>query len=284
VQDQIALTDNLKVLLGGRFDVVNINNTFRQAESGVVTFESEDEQHDEAFTPRVGIVFQPIEGLSFYGSYSESFTPNSATAADGTLLEAERGEQYEVGVKGDFLDGRLSATLAAFDITKSNVATTDPDNPDFSIPIGEQRSRGIELNVAGEIRQGWNIIASYAYIDAEISEDNDGQEGNRLFNVPENTFSLWTTYEIQSGNWQGLGFGLGLFFVSERPGDLANSFEVPSYLRTDVGVFYRRNNWRAALNIKNLFDIDYVESTGNDRSRITPGQPLTVIGSVSVEF
>ncbi len=284
VQDQIALTDNLKVLLGGRFDVVNINNTFRQAESGVVTFESEDEQHDEAFTPRVGIVFQPIEALSFYGSYSESFTPNSATAADGTLLEAERGEQYEVGVKGDFLDGRLSATLAAFDITKSNVATTDPDNPDFSIPIGEQRSRGIELNVAGEIRQGWNIIASYAYIDAEISEDNDGQEGNRLFNVPENTFSLWTTYEIQSGNWQGLGFGLGLFFVSERPGDLANSFEVPSYLRTDVGVFYRRNNWRAALNIKNLFDIDYVESTGNDRSRITPGQPLTVIGSVSVEF
>jgi iron complex outermembrane receptor protein len=284
VQDQIALTDNLKVLLGGRFDVVNINNTFRRSNSGVVAFESEDEQQEEAFTPRVGIVFQPIEALSFYGSYSESFTPNSATAADGTLLEPERGKQYEVGVKGDLFDGRLSATLAAFDITKSNVATTDPDNPDFSIPIGEQRSRGIELNVAGEIRQGWNIMASYAYIDAEISEDNDGQEGNRLFNAPENTFSLWTTYEIQSGNWQGLGFGLGLFFVGKRQGDLANSFEVPSYLRTDLGVFYRRNNWRAALNIKNLFDIDYVESTGNDRSRITPGQPFTVIGSVSVEF
>jgi iron complex outermembrane receptor protein len=284
VQDQIALTDNLKVLLGGRFDVVNINNTFRQTESGVVSFESEDDQQEEAFTPRVGIVFQPIEALSFYGSYSESFTPNSATAADGTLLDPERGKQYEVGVKGDLFDGRLSATLAAFDITKSNVATTDLDNPDFSIPIGEQRSRGIELNVAGQIRQGWNIIVSYAYTDAEISEDNDGQEGNRLFNAPENTFSLWTTYEIQSGNWQGLGFGLGLFFVSERQGDLANSFEVPSYLRTDVGVFYRRNNWRAALNIKNLFDIDYVESTGNDRSRITTGQPFTVIGSVSVEF
>ncbi|NEQ21748.1 MAG: TonB-dependent receptor, partial [Microcoleus sp. SIO2G3] len=97
-------------------------------------------------------------------------------------------------------------------------------------------------------------------------------------------FSLWTTYEIQSGNLQGLGFGLGLFFVDERQGDLANSFEVPSYLRTDVGIFYRRNNWRAAVNIKNLFDIDYVESTGNDRSRITTGQPFTVIGSVSVEF
>ncbi|NEQ20722.1 MAG: TonB-dependent siderophore receptor, partial [Microcoleus sp. SIO2G3] len=184
VQDQIALTDNLKVLLGGRFDIVNINNTFRQAELGVVTFESEDEQQEEAFTPRVGIVFQPIEALSLYGSYSESFTPNSATAADGTLLEPETGRQYEVGIKGDLFDGRLSATLAAFDITKSNVATTDPDNPDFSIPIGEQRSRGIELNVAGEIRQGWNIIASYAYIDAEITEDNDGQEGNRLFNAP----------------------------------------------------------------------------------------------------
>ncbi|HBB30628.1 MAG TPA: TonB-dependent siderophore receptor [Cyanobacteria bacterium UBA8803] len=284
LQDQMALTDNLKLLVGGRFDIVDQESNFKFSELGTLLDDTDSEQNEEAFTPRIGIVYQPIEPLSLYASYSQSFAPNSSTDANGSFLEPERGTQYEIGVKGDLLDGRLSATLAFFEITKSNVATTDPDNPDFSIAIGEQRSRGVELNLIGEITEGWNIIASYAYIDAEITKDNSPQEGNLLFGVPENSASLWTTYEIQRGNLQGLGFGLGLFFVGERQGDLANSFQVPSYVRTDVGVFYRRNNWQAALNIKNLFDIDYIESTGNDRARINPGAPFTIIGSVSVEF
>ena len=270
LQDQVTLTENLKLLIGGRFDTINQSS-------------GSDEQQDQAFSPRVGIVYQPIEPISLYTSFSRSFQPNSGTRVDGSLLEPVRGTQYEVGVRGEFLDSRLIANLAAYEITVSNLAVTDPDNLDFSIPSGEQRSRGIELDVTGEITPGWNIIASYAYTDARVTKDDNLQPGNLLNGVPFNSASLWSTYEIQTGDFQGLGFGLGLFYEGERQGDLNNSFQVPGYVRTDASVFYRRNNWRAALNINNLFNVDYIESTQR-RNRINPGAPFTVRGTVSVEF
>lgn len=276
LQDQIDLTDNLILLAGGRvdfFDQSTINNLTRR----------EFEQDDNAFSPQVGLVYQPIEPISIYGSYSRSFVPSTSIRADGSPLEPERGTQYEIGVRGEFLDGRLVANLAAFELTKTNIATEDPNNSDFSVPVGEVRSRGIELDVTGELAPGWNVIASYANTDAEITKDNTLTVGNRLFNVPRNSGSLWSTYEIQSGNLQGLGFGAGLFFVGDRSGDLENSFELPGYVRTDAVVFYRRDNWRAAINVKNLFDIDYV-SSAIFREYVTPGEPLSIVGSLSVSF
>ncbi len=202
------------------------------------------------------------------------------------MFQPERGTQYEVGIKADIND-QLSTTLAFYDLTRSNVLT--PDNrpgvpPDqFEIQTGEQRSRGIELNVQGEILPGWNILAGYAYTDARVTEDNAIPSGNRLSSVPENAFSLWTSYEIQSGDLQGLGFGLGLFFVGEREGDLENTFQFPSYLRTDAAIFYRRDQFRVGLNIRNLFDIDYFE-TSFGRLRVFPGEPFTVQGTISWQF
>lgn len=283
VQDQIALADNLKLLAGGRFDLVDQDSFFTSISAGNILSDTTAQQQDEAFSPRLGIVYQPVEPLSLYASYSRSFAPNSGTTVNGDILEPTRGTQYEIGVRGEFIERRLTANLAAYYLTKSNVAATDPNNPDFRIATGEQRSQGIELDVIGEIRPGWNIIASYAYIDAEITKDEGSLlEGNRLAGVPEHVASLSSTYEIQSGSLQGLGFGLGLFFVGERQ-DFDNSFEVPSYLRTDASIFYRRNNWRAALNVRNLFNNDYIEAV-ETRSRITPGAPFTVIGSISIEF
>lgn len=283
LQDQITFFDNLILLVGGRFDIVDQKTTL-----GGDFGDSEEQQQQQAFSPRVGIVYKPIEPLSVYASFSQSFVPNTDRTLDGSILEPERGTQFEAGIKGEFLDGRLFATLAAFNITKSNIAVpvTDPDSGlDYSVAIGEQRSHGIELDVIGQILPGWNIIASYTYTDAEVTEDNGSPlEGNRLYGVAENAASLWTTYEIQQGNLQGLGFGLGLFFVGERQGDLENTFQVDSYLRTDAAIFYQRNNWRTAINIQNLFDVNYIESTGNNRGRINPGEPFTVIGSVSVQF
>lgn len=277
LQDQIAFTDNLKFLVGGRLDIVDQNR--RNFLNG-----SETNQYDTAFTPRLGIVYQPIEPISLYASYGQSFQPNSSTRADGSFLEPERGTQYEVGVKGDFLDGRLAATLAAYHITRSNIATTDPADDDFSIPIGEQRNQGIELNVAGEILPGWNVIASYSYIDAEITASNDGLAGNRPMNVPFNTASLWTTYELQRGDLQGLGFGIGLFYVGDRQGDQENTYVIPGYLRTDAALYYQRNNWRAGINFQNIFDEKYFQGSNFGRVSIEPGAPFTVIGSISVTF
>ncbi|MHC5729797.1 MAG: TonB-dependent receptor domain-containing protein, partial [Nostoc sp.] len=139
------------------------------------------------------------------------------------------------------------------------------------------------LDIAGEILTGLKIIATYAYTDAEITKDNQLPVGNLLNNVAKNTASLWTTYEIQRGNLQGLGFGLGLYYVGDRQGDLANSFVLPSYWRTDAALYYKRNNWKAAINIKNLFDEKYYE-TSQTRTVIYPGAPLTVLGTISWEF
>jgi len=287
LQDQIDLTDNLILVVGGRFDILNQS----LGQTSPILGDRDDSGQESVFNPRVGLVYQPIEPISLYASYARSFQPASvfSSTADGEFLEAERGRQYEVGAKADLLDGRLSSTLAFYDLTRTNVAVPDPDAPPgtgFVLPIGEERSRGIGLDIVGEILPGWNVIASYAYIDAIVTESNaSGTEvGNRVNNVPRNSASLWTTYEIQAGDLEGLGFGLGFFYMSDREGDPANTFELPSYFRTDAAVFYERDNWRAALNIQNLFDIDYFESSGNTRFRVNPGEPLTIIGTVAVEF
>jgi iron complex outermembrane recepter protein len=275
LQDQIKLTDNLKFLLGGRVDMFEVHTIDR-------TIAQETSQSGTAFSPRVGIVYQPIQQISLYASLTRSFVPTIGTSANGDTFLPERGTQYEVGIKAD-LSSKLSTTLAFYDLTRSNVTTTDPNNPFFSVQTGEQRSRGVELDVSGEILPGWNIIAGYAYNDATISKDNDIPVGNRLNNAPQHTFNLWTTYRIQQGDLQGLGFGLGFYYVGDRQGDLNNTFELPSYLRADAAIFYEHDRFRASLNFRNLFDVDYYASA-RSRVRVDPGAPFTVQGTVSWRF
>ncbi|MEH2410047.1 TonB-dependent receptor domain-containing protein [Nostoc sp.] len=130
---------------------------------------------------------------------------------------------------------------------------------------------------------GQNVIAGYAYTDAKITEDQTYTPGNRLYNVPKNSFNLWMKYEIQSGSLKGLGFGLGLFYVGDRQGDLENDFELPSYFRTNAAIFYKQGQLRAQVNFRNLFDVDYFESASNIL-RVYPGEPFTVQGTISLEF
>jgi iron complex outermembrane receptor protein len=275
LQDQITLTDNLKFLVGGRLD-------FNEQEDIFPLDGDTSEQSDDAFSPRIGIVYQPIEPLSLYASYSSSFLPTIGLSATNTPFEPQRGNQYEIGVKAD-INENLFATLAAFHLTKSNILTTDPNDPSFSIQVGKQRSQGIELDLTGEILPGWNVIAAYAYTNAEVTEDNAIPVGNRLANVPENAVSLWTTYKIQDGNLQGLGFGLGFYYVGDRNADLDNTAILPNYFRTDAAIFYERERWRVGLNFTNLFDETYYE-TAQGRDIIYPGAPFTVRGTVSVKF
>jgi iron complex outermembrane receptor protein len=260
LQDQVALSDNLKLLAGLRYDTVKQTTENKPTDFDLTR--SETTQNDDALTPRIGIVYQPIPEVSLYANYSRSFTPNTATTVNRDPLEPERGEGYEVGVKAELLRGRLSTTLAYFDITKQNVASTDPNSLLDSVATGEQQSRGIELDVRGQILPGWNIIAAYAYTDAEVTEDKFIEIGNRLPGTPKHSASLWTTYEFQQ-SLQGLGFGIGFNYVGERQGDLDNSFRVDSYFLTNAAIYYRRNNWRAALNFKNLFDINYIQAASN---------------------
>ena len=276
-QDQIDLTDNLHLLLAGRLDFVeqrNVNNRN----------DTTDSQSPTAFSPAIGLLYRPIEPLALYASYSRSFQPNFGTDANGEFLDPERGTQYEVGLRAELLDGNLIANLAAYQINLSGLATFDATT-DSLVPTAEQRSRGVELDVSGEILPGWNIIASYGYINAEYIEEFFGLDpGSRVDNVPEHTASLWSTYEIQEGDLEGLGFGAGVFYVGERAGDFSDTFDLPSYWRTDAAVFYNRDNWRAAINVQNLFDVRYFTANNFGRVAIEPGAPLTIVGTISAEF
>ncbi|NJL37473.1 MAG: TonB-dependent siderophore receptor [Leptolyngbyaceae cyanobacterium SM1_4_3] len=275
LQDQITLAENLRFLLGGRFDFFEERTDNRFADT-------ETNQSDTAFSPRIGVVYQPIPAVSLYASYSRSFAPTIGFAADEEAFRPERGTQYEIGAKVDIND-QLSANLALYDLTRTNVTTADPDNQNFSIQTGEQRSQGIEFDINGEILPGWNVIAGYAYNDARVTEDNSIPEGTRLRNAPEHSFNLWTSYRIQSGDLEGLGVGIGVYFVGDRPGDLANSFELPSYLRTDAAIFYERDRFRAAINFRNLFDIEYYP-TASGINRVDVGAPFTIQGTLAWRF
>ncbi len=176
-------------------------------------------------------------------------------------------------------------TLAAFDIRKTNVATDNPNTPDpfDQIQTGAQTSRGIELYATGEILPGWNVNGGYAYLDAFVSQDNTIPVGNRLANAPSHQFSLWTTYEVQSGDLAGLGGGLGLFYVDDRQGDIDNTFVLPSYFRADAALFYKRDNWRVQLNFENLLNERYFTES-NFGFSASPGAPFNVTGSVAFTF
>jgi iron complex outermembrane receptor protein len=263
----------LKLLLGGRFDIAN--------QQIVNSFGADGSAQQEVFSPRVGIVYQPIPAISLYASYGRSFRPDINAFSSAKPLP-QRGTLYEVGIKAD-LTNRLSATLALYDQSRSNISTRDPNNSLRTIQVGEQNSRGVEFSIAGEVSPGWNIVAGYAYTDARIRKDNFFSVGNRIDGVPENSFNLWTTYRIQTGDLKGFGFGFGLFYQGERQGDLANTFQLPSYLRTDAALFYERDRLRVALNFRNLFNVEYYEAAFNI-NRVFPGSPFEVQGTISWTF
>ncbi len=289
LQDQISFTDQLILVAGLRYDTVEQNLTTDETFQGPNRIPGDSQSQDnDAWTPRIGLVYQPTSDLALYTSYSRSFTPNFSTTVDGDFLEPEEGEGFEVGVKTEFLDDRLFASLSYFNITRQNVAVPDPDAMavfNAFIGTGEQNSEGIEFDVVGEILPGWNVVASYSYIDAEVTEDTVIDEGNNLIGIPEHSASLWTTYRLQSGDLEGLGFGLGINYVGDREGDINNSFELDDYFLTNAAIFYERDNWELAVNFKNIFDVEYITGIPINRVRnIEVGEPFTVLFSISTEF
>ena len=293
VQDQITLLPNLKIMGGLRFDYVH--------QSTQSTTESHASDN-HAVSPRLGLVYQPIEPISLYTSWTKGFQPSSPSSfnPNGNLFKPERSTQYEVGMKTFLFDNRVSATLAWFHLTRENLLTPNPDPAlalqGFSVQTGEQRSQGVELDVTAQITPGWNIITGYAYTDAEVTKDNDlSLVAKRLANVPYNKFTLWSTYHFQEGPLQGFGFGGGLFAYSSRNSTIfEGQVDMPGYIRADAALYYNRDlqkgNWlgakgvNVALNIRNLLDQRYVATSYNGSSQFFFGEPRTVLATVGLRF
>lgn len=287
LQDQLSLLagGRLKLLLGGRFDDVVTTGS----SGGVDTPDIED----QAFTARAGLLYMLPNRHSAYFSASQSFRPQFAFAVDasGQPLDPETGLQYEAGLKSAFFDERLLTTLAIYEIEKKNVAVFDQalfnaTGQSAYFPGVKERSRGFEFDVTGRLTERLQIVASYSYTDTEVLE-NEGdptQVGEPLGGVAPHAARLWLSYDFdKSGPLAGLGLGGGVRHVGKSTAQFDTSVDLDPYTVADVGLWYHWKNVRASLNVKNLFDKDYIVRASTT-AIAHPGAPRSVFAAVSVGF
>lgn len=275
VQDQISVADSIDIVAGLRWDDV---------EQTTIDNDNDTVENGQRLSPRLGIAWHPVAAIALYGNWSTSFRPRSASLFDGTTAPPETGRQFEAGIKWTPANGRIIASAAVFDITKNNVASTDPDNSGYVVVTGQQRSRGVEFDVSGEILPGWRTTAAAGYLDAEVTRDTVVAVGNRLRGIPRYSGSLWTTYRFKDGALSGLMIGGGATHVGKRAGNLANTYSIPGYTRFDVTAGYTiADRYRLSVIVRNLTDRFYIEQPVALTTNY-PGAPRTISGSLSVEF
>ncbi len=293
-QDHITLWDKLHIMGGGRYDWAYSGNYY--STSFDVSEQNLKLVKAEGFSPRVGILYQPVKELGIFGNWATSFNANNGQMSDGSIPDPQTGEQFEAGLKTQLFDDRLLATVAYYYLTKDNILVADLSTPSpFDYKSNQQRSQGIELDVSGQFTDQLSLIGSYAFTDASVLKDFSGDtEGNRLPNVPEHSGSLWLKYDMKGFDAKdGFSFGVGGVAASSRQGDFANSFQMPGYVRMDAFAAYKTKVAGAKIttqfNIRNILDHDYYESTDPFYNiapslGIAPGAPLTAIGSIRVEY
>jgi iron complex outermembrane receptor protein len=279
LQDQIDLSPRWKALLGVRHD------TYEQTVANLRTVLSNTQKLSET-SPRVGLVYQPQKNLSLYASVARGFRPNSGISLENTAFPAESSRSYEVGAKVDSANGKLSTTLALYKIEKTNVLTTNPVNTDYAISAGEVGSKGVEVDVSGEVAPGLRLSAAYAYTDAVVTRgDNTILTGSRFPNVPRQSANLILTRRIQLDTGVAT-FGGGVNHVGERRGDVAASsaFMLPQYTTAKLITSYAPNDKvRISVNVENLFNKTYYASSYN-QVWVNPGADRTITANVHYKF
>ena len=281
VQDQVRLTDRLQVRLGARYD--DFTNESLNRATGARSSVSDDK-----VSPQIGLVFDATDALTLYAAYGQGFRQNSGADFAGRPFEPEESESAEIGARFDIAG--LQATLALFSMTKTNILTADPVNAGFSIAIGEARSQGVEVDLAGELPGGVNVWLSYAYVDAQAANDvldfNFAltiRSGDRLINVPEHTLSLTASKGFELGG-RDLELGGSLLYVGERLGETATTFELPSYTTLRLfGSYALTDALEIAAEVNNLADEEYYTNSFS-RLWVAPGAPRNATVTLRYRF
>lgn len=274
VQDQLAFGPRFKALVGVRRD--RYRQTVDNRRTAAV-----NRQALGATSPRIGLVWQPNAVTALYASTARGFRPNSGIGSDNRAFPAETSRAHELGAKIE-TPGGLSGTLALYRIDKANVLTTDPAHPDYAIAAGAAASRGLEFDLAGQLRPGLKLSAAYAYTDARVTRgDGTIRTGSRFPNVARHSANLL----LMAGDAR-LSAGAGLAYVGARRGDVAVSsdFELSAYTTARLLAAYAPNRrWRIALNVDNLFDRRYYASSYS-RYWVAPGAPRSFGATLSYRY
>ncbi|TMO80419.1 TonB-dependent siderophore receptor [Pseudoalteromonas sp. S3776] len=283
IQDQISLTDKLDIRIGARFDDYEqrLNNRL----AGTKT-----KQTESRVSPQFGVVYEASDYVSVYGAYGENFRPLSGADANGDGFEPNQSTSAELGVKFTLNDGALFGTVAVFKVEQDNMLVVDDPTAFTYAAIGEAQSKGIEIDITGELTDSVEIWASYAYVDAQIENSffdaNFGytvEAGEPLLNVPEHQLSLQL---VKSGELHGkaIKFGGGLLYVDNRNGFFGTDFELPSHTTARAFVNYEVTDAIGiTAEVNNLFDETYYTNSFAD-AWVQPGTPRNVKFSASYKF
>jgi catecholate siderophore receptor len=277
VQGQIRPTDFLEIVAGLRFDRFKLRVNDERPE--VAT----QQRTDNLVSPRFGLVLKPRSNLSFYGSYSRSYLPQSGDQFSGLnaitdQLKPERFDNKEVGAKWEPLDGLL-ATAAIYQLDRKN--TQSRDGNDRIVLTGATRTRGLELGLERSISAHWQVSAGYALQKAEIRRNTSAAlAGAKVPLVPKHSASLWTKYQFT----KPFALGLGVLARSKSYAAVDNLVVLPGYTRVDGAAYYKlAPGIEAQLNVENLFGKDYFP-TAHNNNNIAPGAPRTARLTLRTDF
>ena len=283
IQDQISLTDKLDIRIGARFDDYEqtLNNRLADTQS---------KQNESRVSPQFGVVYEASEFVSVYAAYGENFRPLSGTDTNGDGFEPNQSTSSEVGVKFTLNDGALFGTVAVFKVEQDNMLVVDDPTAFTFAAIGEAQSKGIEIDINGELTDEVSLWLSYAYVDATIENSffdaNFGytvEAGSSLLNIPEHQFSLQLVKSFELYG-KAVKFGGGLVYVGSRNGFFGTDFELPSYTtaRTFVDVDVTKA-FGLRAEVDNLFDETYYTNSFAD-AWVQPGTPRSVRLSATFKF
>src|SRR5690606_38937258 len=249
-----------------------------------------EEVQQQAFIPRLGLVYTPFEPVSFYATYAQGYQPQGG----GTIGDPDRyggpfdpltSTMYEGGAKMEFFNKQLSINTAIYQIEQNNILinANNPENPDELEQIGQQRARGIELDVYGRILPNLSVTANFAINETIITESkNKEEEGNVLPNAPKYQGGIWAKYTFDIPALNGVGIGVGANYVGERV-TFSDILILPSFVVADAALYYTIDKFRLSANLNNVFNKTHWVG-GYDFNRLYPGTPRNFLIGVGYTF
>ena len=270
VVDRISLGERLQFFVGGRYDLVD----FEDALSGT-------ERDYQQFSPMLGAVYSPQPALSFYANAGRAFAAPSARIVGER--KAEESAQFELGTKMQLLAGKLGLNAALFDLDKDHIAIADDNG--LTQQLGDQRARGLELELTAQLRPDWHLLASYTYLDAELTRFAEvvfvptaegfvpqvfDRSGKTPAFAPKQMLTLWTAGDVADFTLSGSARYTGSQFIAED-----NVYEIDGVFIADLGLAYRLRQGTLRLNLKNLTNAEY-ETRGFGAVSVIPASPFSL--------
>ena len=240
------------------------------------------------FLPRIGVVFALTPTLNVYATYNKGFDPFEASTQAQEYDQPFKpliSQLYEAGLKGNFFQNKLAASLSFYQLTVENVATNagDPSNPNLFVQQGQNRSRGIEAEATGNILPNLSVLLSYAYNQATVTEDSDpALVGTTVANAPRNSSASWIKYSFNKNNKKGFGISIGHSYIGQRT-TLDPGFALPSYFLLNGGINYGFKKLSLALIVNNIANQTYWMGAYNNVNK-WPGAPRNVMVNIGFKF